>query len=258
MKLPSFINTGVLDKKTERKLLLRASRKDPEARNTLIEKNQYLVLKIASSYHNIMGIGFTLEDLIQEGNIGLIRAVDKFKVTKYVRLSTYATFWIHQKIRRAIADKGRIVHFPLMLQSKFFKAVRTLRANPNARISREDRHTLEKLGMTVSGDSELSPYPANIEDVSHYKIVHSMNKELEDRVRILDFEAHLNNTPGLTERQKKVVCLRLGIYDYCRTFDEISTEVGITKARANLEFRRALGLLEKDIHRYSPEARKLR
>src|SRR5215217_4561608 len=112
--LPSYLNhiggEKLLGQGQEIRLSRRAKAGDRRARNVLIEKNLKLVVSVAKKYR---GCGLLFEDLIQEGNVGLIKAVDKFDPDRGYRFSTYATWWIRQAVQQAVVNKGRTIRVPL-------------------------------------------------------------------------------------------------------------------------------------------------
>src|ERR671911_1907694 len=131
----------------------RAKKGDEAARNRLIEKNLRLVVSIAKKSR---GRGLSFEDLIQEGNIGLMKAVGKFDSERGFRFATYATWWIRQSIQRAVADKGRTIRIPAHISEKMRKMVRTYN-ELSIELARapSDETVAERLGWSVEGIREV-------------------------------------------------------------------------------------------------------
>ena len=121
-KYMAHIGRGkLLTHREEIELSKRAKRGDKRARRRLIEKNLRLVVSVAKKYR---GMGLPFEDLIQEGNIGLMKAVEKFDPDRGWRFSTYATWWVRQAVQRAVADKGRTIRVPVHMGEKIRKMAR--------------------------------------------------------------------------------------------------------------------------------------
>jgi RNA polymerase primary sigma factor len=137
----------LLTPREEKELSRRASAGDERARGKLIEKNLRLVVSVTKMYR---GYGLPFEDLIQEGNIGLMKAVEKFDPEKGFRFSTYATWWIRQAVARAVADKGRTIRLPVHMGEKVRKIGRVT-GELSAELGREptEGEVVERLGWTV-------------------------------------------------------------------------------------------------------------
>ena len=220
-----------------------AAQGDVEAKNKLIEANLRLVISLAKHYQ---GCGLSFQDLIQEGNIGLIKAADKFDVEKGFRFSTYASWWIKQAISRAIADQSRTIRIPVHMTeniSKVKKAERDLTTKLNREPSIEE--LASALSLSVEDLAEIKSYMMDttsldiqvgdeddgttiasfVEDTKFTNPADTIAKEADAEV--------VNAVLGtLSEREADVLRRRFGIgFNHPMTLEDIGKEYGLSRER---------------------------
>ena len=264
MYLKEIGKVPLLSAEEEKELAMRMETGDEEAKKRLAEANLRLVVSIAKRY---VGRGMLFLDLIQEGNLGLIKAVEKFDYKKGYKFSTYATWWIRQAITRAIADQARTIRIPVHMVETINKLIRV------------QRQLLQELGR--------EPYPEEIAEKMNLPVdrVREIQKISQEPVSLEtpigeEEDSHLgdfiqdDNVPvpaeaaaetmlkeqldevlkTLTEREKKVLRLRFGLDDQrARTLEEVGKEFDVTRERIRQIEAKALRKL-----RHPSRSRKLK
>ena len=232
----------LLTSEEEIELAIRISDDDQHAKQRLAEANLRLVVSIAKRY---VGRGMQFLDLIQEGNLGLIKAVDKFDYTKGFKFSTYATWWIRQAITRAIADQARTIRIPVHMVETINKVKKTnsqlLHKNgrdPSAEeIAAELDMPVEKVReiMRVAQEPVSLETPIGEEEDSHLGdfIPDDDAPAPADAASMLLLKEQLNEVlKTLTPREAKVLALRFGLEDgHPHTLEEVGSEFGVTRER---------------------------
>jgi RNA polymerase primary sigma factor len=218
---------------------------DARARACLIEKNLGLVVSVAKRYR---GMGLPFEDLIQEGNLGLMKAADRFDPEMGYRFSTYAIWWIRQAIGRAVEDKGRAIRLTAYVWEKARKAVRT-RNELSAQLGREptDEEVAEKLGWTVKEvryvESTISDVTSLNEPVRSDAGSSEVGELVQDErasdtlgevMRQIETEGLQKAVEQLPERQRYVLVRRYGLDERgAATLAELSDELSISRKRVS-------------------------
>ena len=242
MYLKEIGNVPLLSGDEEVELAKRVEAGDEEAKKALTEANLRLVVSIAKKY---VGRGMPFLDLIQEGNMGLMKAVDKFDYTKGYKFSTYATWWIRQAITRGIADTGRTIRVPVHMVETINKTLRMTRTLLQE-FGREPtpEEVAERLGVPVSRVREvlkISRDPVSLdtpigeEDDSHLGDVIEDDTALSpaDSAAFSMLREELGTAlESLTDRERQVVQLRFGLKDgRARTLEEVGKEFKVTRER---------------------------
>ena len=242
MYLKEIGNVPLLTTEQEVELAKRVEAGDEEAKKQLTEANLRLVVSIAKKY---VGRGMPFLDLIQEGNMGLMKAVDKFDYTKGYKFSTYATWWIRQAITRGIADTGRTIRVPVHMVETINKTLRMTRTLLQE-LGREPtpEEVAERLNVSVSRVREvlkISRDPVSLdtpigeEDDSHLGDFVEDDSALSpaDSAAFSMLRAELATAlESLTDRERQVVKLRFGLEDgRARTLEEVGKEFNVTRER---------------------------
>lgn len=254
---------ALLTPQDEIELAARIKKGDKEARSRMIRANLRLVVKIAHDYSNL---GLPLLDLISEGNIGLMKAVERFDPAKGGKLSTYAAWWIKQSIKRALANQSKTIRLPVHLVDKISK-MRRVALQMSEELGREptDDELAEEIGMAVAKVSQLktvSIRPASLDAPISEDDSTEFGEIVGDEEAQTPFELlrdrDLRDEVGdliavLDEREKKIIFSRFGLDGgKPKTLEEVGKKFGVTRERirqlqniALMKLRRALQKKEK-------------
>ncbi len=264
MYLKEIGKVPLLNAEEEIDLAKRMELGDQEAKKRLAEANLRLVVSIAKRY---VGRGMLFLDLIQEGNLGLIKAVEKFDYTKGYKFSTYATWWIRQAITRAIADQARTIRIPVHMVETINKLIRVSRQllqelgrEPTPEeISEEMNMPVERVReiLKISQEPVSLETPIGEEEDSHLgDFIQDDNVPIPaDAAAFTLLKEQLQEVLGtLTEREQKVLTLRFGLEDgRARTLEEVGKEFNVTRERIRQIEAKALRKL-----RHPSRSRKLK
>ena len=213
---------------------------DAEARNKMCEHNLRLVAKIAQKY---IGKGLEFMDLVQEGNIGLTRAVDKYNPEKGYKFSTYATFWIRQGITRALTDQSRMIKIPAYMQDKISK-LRKTSAKLMQEFGREptDEEIAEQMGLSIEDVEEMHKYaldtislesPLGDSDNTLAEMIADTEglpiAEIEEKMAVDNIREYMQ---CLTDKERQTLTLRFGMgTGNTMTLEEVGNVMNLTRER---------------------------
>lgn len=257
--------TPLLTPAEEIKLAARIKRGDKEARTHMIKANLRLVVKIAHDYGNL---GLPLLDLVSEGNIGLMKAVERFDPAKGGKLSTYAAWWIKQSIKRALANQSKTIRLPVHLVDKISK-IRRVAISMSEELGREptDDELAEEVGISAAKLSQLRTVsirpasldaPMNEDDGTEFGEIVGDDGAVDPSENLSDknMQEEITDLLGvLDERERKIINSRFGLDGgAARTLEEVGSKFGVTRERirqlqniALAKLRRALRKREHPI-----------
>lgn len=233
---------SMLSADEEVKLAHRIAKGDQSAKNELVEANLRLVVSLARHYQ---GCGLSYQDLIQEGNIGLIKAAEKFDVSKGFRFSTYASWWIKQALSRAIADQSRTIRIPVHMTENINKFKKTERELLN-QLNREPKikEIADAMGISEKQAKEIQSYivePTSLDIQVGDDDDTTIGSFIEDTHFVNPESAYIKESNGdvvnavldtLSDREANILRLRFGIGGKkAMTLEEVGKEYGLTRER---------------------------
>jgi RNA polymerase primary sigma factor len=240
--LDEIRQTPLLKPEEERKLARKIKKGDRDARERMIRSNLRLVVSIAKKYRHL---GLSLPDLIEEGNIGLIKAVEKYDVRRKCKLGTYASWWIRQSVTRALANQGKLIRIPVYLTGLLSKSRRTAR-DLRQKLGKEP--TVDEIAEEMNLPAEKVRFLFEISQTHNsldmplgedgsgqlMDVIHDMseNSPVKQVDRLVQHELVMVHINGLPEREAAVLKLRFGLEDgIFRTLEEIGGEMNLTRER---------------------------
>jgi len=255
----------LLTAEREKTLASRIRKGDAAAREEMIQGNLRLVIKIALEYNNL---GVPLLDLISEGNIGLVRAVERFDKTKGVKLSTFAAYWINQRIKRALVNQGKTIRLPVHLTDKLSMVRRVaqqmgqeLGREPTVEeIAEETGVSLRKLRTLWRVSNQTTSLDKALGEGSEHTLAETVNDEsMRDPSEIVS-EAEMRGKVAealhtLDKRERSVISARFGFgSEEPLTLDEVGEKLGFTRERIRQIQNSALRKLRREIEKDEPLA----
>lgn len=264
--LKEIQKTKLLTAEEERALARRIDSGDMAARDHMIESNLRLVVKIAKRY---MNRGLPFLDLIEEGNLGLIKAVERFKLSKECRFSTYATWWIRQSIERALVNQSRTIRLPVHVSDDINKFIKISRELVH-RFNREPQvdEIAEAMGVEPAYIRRLMVLVKKTYSIEHpmgenrdYSLIDTIEDSNADDPSVfledLDKFAHIQEWLGsLADNEREILILRFGLEDRePQTLDTIGRKFGVTRERIRQIEAKSLDKLRKIMEEKEAQSR---
>ncbi len=254
--LKDIRNIPLLSAKEELALARKVKKKDKKAREKMIRSNLRLVISIAKKY---MNLGIPFSDLIEEGNIGLMKAVDKFEPSKGFRFSTYAAWWIKQSISRSIIDQGKMIRIPVYMNEEIYKCKKIseelthkLKRKPRlSEIAKKMKTTVDKVREINQWIAKMSSLDAPIGDEGEGQVKdliedHTIVSPDEKLEAFFNKERTHEMLDRMSSREKQIVEMRFGITDgETRTLAEIAKKMGVSRERIRQVEAAAIKKLKK-------------
>jgi len=260
--LQEIQKSRLLTAEDERELAIRVEQGDSAARERMIESNLRLVVKIAKRY---MNRGLPFLDLIEEGNIGLIKAVEKFKVSKECRFSTYATWWIRQSIERSIVNQSRTIRLPVHIADDINRLIKVSRElGQHLKRDPDVDEIAEAMGVEVSFVRRMMQLVKKTYSMEHplgegedFSLIDTIEDpglvDIATIIEDLDRFAHvLEWMDDLSDNEREILVLRYGLEDRePQTLDRIGKKFGVTRERIRQIEARGLSKLRKSLEECS-------